>query len=152
MTWGTTYNIELQAVDTKELPERSRYYQSVVDLDLIDKGMDYVDISNSYIIFVCCEDIFKRDLKRYTFKYPCMELDDLELGDGTTKIFLNSKGTVGQINEDAQDILAHIEGTTGNSKFAKILGEEIKKVKSNKNWRAEYVKQNVNDVLKFNNK
>jgi len=146
---GTAYNIELQAVDTKELPERSRYYQSVVDLDLIDKGMDYVDISDSYIIFICREDIFNRGLKRYTFKYRCLELDDLFLDDGTTKIFLNSKGITGDINEDAQDVLAHIEGVIGESEFAKTLDNEVKRVKSNENWRAEYVKQNVNDVLKF---
>ena len=146
---GTAYNIELQAVDTKELPERSRYYQSVVDLDLIDKGMDYVDISDSYIIFICREDIFNRGLKRYTFKYRCLELDDLFLDDGTTKIFLNSKGITGDINEDTQDVLAHIEGVIGESEFAKTLDNEVKRVKSNKNWRAEYVKQNVNDVLKF---
>ena len=32
------YDIEMQITNTKELPKRSRYYQSMIDLQLIDKG------------------------------------------------------------------------------------------------------------------
>lgn len=38
---GTVYDIEMQAVDTKELPKRSRYYQSMLDMQLIDRGQTY---------------------------------------------------------------------------------------------------------------
>ena len=31
------YDIEMQVSDTKELPKRSRYYQSMINLQLIDK-------------------------------------------------------------------------------------------------------------------
>ena len=34
----TVYNIEMQTVNTKELPKRSRYYQSMMDLQLLDHG------------------------------------------------------------------------------------------------------------------
>ena len=34
----TVYNVEIQTVDTKELPKRSRYYQGMIDLNLIEKG------------------------------------------------------------------------------------------------------------------
>ena len=144
---GTVYNIEMQAVDTKELRERSRYYQSVIDLDLIDKGEDYINISDSYVIFISQDDIFNRGLIRYTFKNRCMELDDLALEDGTTKIFLNSKGTIGKISEDARSFLSYLEGQKSNNQFVKLLEKEVSKVKSNKKWRAEYVKQNVHDML-----
>ena len=143
----TAYNVEMQATDTKELRERSRYYQSIVDLDLIDKGEDYINIPNSYIIFIAMYDIFDRGLIRYTFKNRCMEVDDLVLDDGTTKIFLNSKGTIGEISEDARSFLAYIEGHTSDNDFVKKLEKEVKRVKSNKKWRAEYVKQSVHDTL-----
>ena len=35
------YNIEMQAVDTGELQKRSRYYQSMMDLQLLDHGQSY---------------------------------------------------------------------------------------------------------------
>ncbi|MBQ3837983.1 MAG: PD-(D/E)XK nuclease family transposase, partial [Treponema sp.] len=47
------YNIELQATDTKELPERSRYYQGVIDVDLLKSGQKYKDLQTSFVIFIC---------------------------------------------------------------------------------------------------
>ena len=51
------YNLEMQATDTNELPERSRFYQSTLDLDDLNSGADYKDIKTSYIIFICVPDI-----------------------------------------------------------------------------------------------
>jgi len=34
----TIYDIEMQVADTRELPKRARYYQSMIDLQMIDKG------------------------------------------------------------------------------------------------------------------
>jgi len=146
---GKVYNIEMQAVDTGELPERSRYYHSVIDLDLLEKGQNYIDIADSYVIFICMEDIFGQGLARYTFKNRCMELDDLILDDGTTKIFLNSKGTKGDISEDAKDFLNYLEGHRSDSDFIKQLENEVATVKASRKWRAEYMKQHVHDTLNF---
>ena len=35
---NSIYDIEMQAVDTKELPKRSRYYQSMIDIQELDAG------------------------------------------------------------------------------------------------------------------
>ena len=43
------------------------------------------------MIFICTFDPFKKGLYRYTFEERCLECD-LALGDGTRKIFLNTKG------------------------------------------------------------
>lgn len=53
------YDIEMQVTDTKELGKRSRYYQSMIDLQLIDKGVSYKKLNQSYVIFICLTDIFK---------------------------------------------------------------------------------------------
>ena len=49
---GVVYDIEMQIINTKELPKRSRYYQSMIDLQLIDKGQHYKKLNRSYIIFI----------------------------------------------------------------------------------------------------
>ena len=64
---NVVYNIEMQASDTKELPKRSRYYQSLMDLQLIDKGQTYRRLNRSFIIFICLEDIFGHGRHIYTF-------------------------------------------------------------------------------------
>ena len=51
------YDIEMQVSHTKELAKRSRYYQSMIDLQLIDKGQLYDELKQSYVIFVCPFDL-----------------------------------------------------------------------------------------------
>ncbi len=41
---NTVYDIEMQKVDTHELPKRSRYYQAMIDLNLIEKGDYYAEL------------------------------------------------------------------------------------------------------------
>jgi len=38
---NTVYDIEMQTVHEKDLPKRSRYYQGMIDLSLIEKGEPY---------------------------------------------------------------------------------------------------------------
>ena len=129
---GTFFNLEMQVKDTKELSQRSRYYQSITDLDMIEKGQDYDEIADSYVIFVCMADIFGRGLYRYTFENTCQELPDLKLNDGVRKIFLNTKGTIGQLSEEAKGFLDYVEGRASNNTFVKQLEAEVALVKSNK--------------------
>ena len=76
---GTVYDIEMQAVNTYELPKRSRYYSSMIDLQLIDKGVTYKKLNNSYVIFICPFDIFHEGRHIYTFENRCKEKPELLL-------------------------------------------------------------------------
>ena len=38
------------------LPKRSRYYQSVMDSEILKKGVHYSRLNDSYIIFICTFD------------------------------------------------------------------------------------------------
>jgi len=42
---GTIYNIEMQTKVKKELPKRSRYYQGMIDMNLIERGAKYKDLA-----------------------------------------------------------------------------------------------------------
>lgn len=37
----TVYNLEMQVENYNYLPQRSRYYQGLIDLNLLEKGQDY---------------------------------------------------------------------------------------------------------------
>lgn len=59
---GAAYVVEMQMADTSELPKRSRYYQSITDLQLLDKGIHYKKLSPVYTIFIClCSTYTGRD-------------------------------------------------------------------------------------------
>ena len=41
--------------------KRTRYYQSMIDMDSLMKGQDYSELKDSYILFICKRDPFKDD-------------------------------------------------------------------------------------------
>ena len=86
-------NIEVQTGHKKELPKRSRYYQSVADVSTTSTGTKYRDLPENILIFICTFDPFDRDFPRYTFQYICNEDKQLKLKDGSLRIFLNIKAT-----------------------------------------------------------
>ena len=55
---GTIYNIEMQTKVKKELPKRSRYYQGMIDMNLIERGAKYKELKLSFVIFICLNDPF----------------------------------------------------------------------------------------------
>lgn len=75
----------------------------------------------------------------YTFRNCCVERQGLELGDGTTKIFLNTKGIVGEVDEDIQNFLAYVDGHAAEGKFTQDIAQEVEKVKLHKETRLEYM-------------
>ena len=40
----------------RNIEKRTRYYQSLIDIDQLEKNMDYRKIKESYIIFICTFD------------------------------------------------------------------------------------------------
>lgn len=94
----SAYNAEMQQNGDKEnisqLPKRSRYYQGMIDLNLIEKGFPYTALNTSYVIFICTFDPFGKGNYRYTFRALCQEDPEFALEDGTTRIFFNTKGNL----------------------------------------------------------
>ena len=135
----TLYNLELQAKDTKELHKRARHYASTIDTQLLKAGEDYIDLQDSYIVFICQQDIFNRGHYRYSFENRCEEVQGLKLDDGKHIVFFNTKGNQGNINPEAKAILAYIEGTIGDDPFIWELEREVKRIKNNEQWRLMYM-------------
>ncbi|MCR4764217.1 MAG: Rpn family recombination-promoting nuclease/putative transposase [Lachnospiraceae bacterium] len=133
------YNIEMQAEDTLELRHRSRYYQSMVDSETLDKGANYTDLPNSYVIFICPFDLFEKGLHRYTFTYRCREVDGLQLGEGTCRIFLNAKSMRKDVSEPLQAFLDYCMGRPVTDSFVTRLDEAVKVVKRDKEARRRYM-------------
>ena len=134
------YNIEMQVVNKKDLAKRSRYYQSMIDLNAIEKGEIYRDLKESIVIFICKFDPFGKGLSKYTFENICNENKELYLKDGTSKVFFNTKDYYKERSEDAKSFLEYIEKeTTSENNFVKKIEQKIRNIKENKEWRAEFM-------------
>ena len=136
---GTVFDVEIQTVSNKNLPQRSRFYQGMLDLNAIEKGADYSELPLCYVIFICTFDAFGEGLWRYTFENMCRERTNKFLNDGAFKIFFNTAGIEGSIGRDAKNILRFIEDNTTEDDFTEKLAREVQKIKENKEWQVEYM-------------
>ena len=87
------YDIELQVTYQEYLPQRSRYYQSVMTVYSMERGEEYSNMKPGYVIFICLFDPFGKNLPIYSFQM-CDGKNSLILGDGQFTIFLNANCTV----------------------------------------------------------
>lgn len=136
---NTVYDIEMQVSDTKELPERSRYYQGMIDLQLMDKGQFYKKLNRSYIIFICPFDAYGKGRHIYTFENICKEDKSISMGDGAVKIFLNANGTQDDVSKELKAFLDYVAGKKPEDSFVEKLEEAVNEAKKNREWRREYM-------------
>ena len=83
----SSFDLEMQVVDTGELPKRARYYQSVRDVHELHKGVSYTKLKSQYVLFICPEDIFSAGLPIYSFQNYATENKNIALDDRTFKCF-----------------------------------------------------------------
>lgn len=104
---GTIYNVEMQKVNTGNLPMRLRFYHGLMDTASLLEGRDYSELPKSYVIFITESDLFNQDHYCYTFRNTCDEVPELSLNDGCVKIFLNTKGN--QKGEESTELLHFLQ-------------------------------------------
>ena len=141
----TRYNLEMQARnvigDTGEalLPKRTRYYQSVIDMDMLKKGQDFDQLNPLVLIFICTFDFYKEGRYVYTFKSRCLENLELELANDVTVKLVNAKGNQGQINDLLKNFLQYVMTNKPVDDFTKDVERQVWAVKNDKKAREEYM-------------
>ncbi len=146
---GVIYDIEMQVADTKDLPKRTRYYQAMMDLEMIDKGELYKKLKKSFVIFICPFDLFGKGRHIYTFKNFCEEDKAVLLGDETAKVFLNTESTMEDVSKELRAFLDYVAGKKSEDSFVQKLEDAVKKAKQNREWRHEYMTLLMRDQEKF---
>ena len=109
----THYNVEMQVRYKRNLGKRSRYYHSQIDMEMLQAGLEYDLLPDSYVIFICDFDPFSKKKYYYSFGNFCREEPGLSLNDGNHTIFLSTCGE----NED--------EVPEGLVKFLKYVKSEL---------------------------
>ena len=139
-----SFDVELQTSNKRDLPQRSRYYQSQMDTAMLQKGQMYRELGDSYIIFLCTFDPFGYGQYIYSFQNKCTELPAIALNDGAYKVFVNAQGTHGIVGDELKEFLLFLM-SPGRFK-ARDNGELVKKAiigveegRRNEEWRLIYM-------------
>ena len=136
---NTVYDLEIQTTRKKNLPKRTRYYQGIIDLNIIHRGEDYDKLKKSFIIFICTYDPFGKSRYIYTFDQTAREDRSVLLDDEAVKIVLNTKGTIGDISDDLKETLRYMDGHMPATEYTKELDSAVEAVKTSEEWRREYM-------------
>ena len=127
----SVYDVEMQMTRKTNLPKRSRYYQGLIDLNLIERGEDYRKLRKSYIIFIMMDDFFDKGLHLYTFSNLCKQMPELALNDEVEKIFLCANGIADDVSEDMKEFLDFLRERSTKNKFTKELADAVDQVRRN---------------------
>ena len=139
------FDVEMQLRDEENIPRRIRYYTGTFDQTNLKAGENYNQLKDAIIIFITPFDPFGRSRYRYTFRNLCLEEKEnpLELGDGTTKVILNAKGSVGEISPSLKGFLDLVLGLQPPAASAGSYADRVQKqvdiAKRNSVWRREYM-------------
>lgn len=137
--YGTVYDLEMQTTKRKDLPKRTRYYQGMIDLNLISRGAKFSELNKSYVIFICTEDPFSEGRHIYRFENICKEDTSVKLGDEAYKVLLNASGTQQDVSENLMDFLEFIRTGKGKTDLCKRLECEVEMARMHEEWRIEYM-------------
>lgn len=119
----------------RELPLRVRYYQNIIGTNMLRKGMHYRELKKAYVIFVCTFDPFGEGLPVYHFTYCCKEKCNLQMGDLTENIFLNTKAADKAEDEELSAFLHYVDSQKTTTRFTKELDKEAIRIRTNDDWR-----------------
>ena len=138
---NTVYNIEIQVRNLKGqgLFYRTRYYQSIIDADLLAAGAKYYQLNKTIIIFICPFPVLDGKRHIYTFRNICLEDKTIELPDGATKILVSTKGTLEDVKPDVKAFLDYVDGIPSQDEFVMEIEREIKNIKEIEAERVSYM-------------
>ena len=135
----SAFDIEMQVKDRADLPKRSRYYQGMMDLNLIRRGAPYKALKKGIVIFFCLFDHFEANLPVYTFENYCAQEKSIRLGDETQKVFVNTSCTSPDIPENIKNLFDYIRTRKTSDELTKTIEQRVGEAIDQEKWRDEYM-------------
>lgn len=89
---GEYLNIEVQRNDKDAVPQRARYNSSLIDANVVEKGSEFKDLPETYVIFITENDILGKGLPLYTINRIIAETGEI-FDDKSHIIYVNSQIT-----------------------------------------------------------
>ena len=132
------YDIEIQNYAQHDLGRRTRYYQSMIDMDSLMKGDRYEQLKDSIIIFLCRFDPFKKGIPCYTFTRTCREKPEAELNDGAAIKISNSRAYEKEGNAETKAFLKFLETNKAESDFTRKIWDMVETEKKAEELRTTY--------------
>ena len=138
-------DIELQNKKFDALGKRTRYYQSMLDMDALMSGSDYSELKESYVLFICNHDPFNKNLPCYTFKNICTENSTVELADKAVKVFYNATAYEEEKDPQVYNFLQFVCKNSASDSLTERITSLVERLKLQEEFKTEYAAVNLHD-------
>ena len=120
------FDVEPNNIKKVHLPKRSRFYQALIDVKVLETGVEYDKMPDMWSIWILPYDPFGKDYMVYSVKNVVEDFPEIDYNDGVRKLFLYTDGKNGG-NDALKKLLKYIR----YSKEENAVDEELKKLHSN---------------------
>ncbi len=122
---GQYFNIEIQQENEGASPNRARYNSGLMDMNMLNPGQDFDELTENYVIFITRNDILGYGLAIYHVERVILEVDGF-FGDGTHIIYVNSK-----IQEDTElgQLMHDFHCKKAEDMYSRILADRVYELK-----------------------
>lgn len=139
----TRYNVEMQTSKNDDIQKRSRYYQSGIDRRFLERGAKYKELPESFVIFVCDFDFYKRGLAQYERLSVIKDAKDVAYNDGSHVIMLNTHYKKGNAPKEILEFLDYIKSKDDDfscvSSLVQMAKDELDVVRNDKRKEERYM-------------
>ncbi len=138
-------DLEMQAVHKTDLLKRARYYQAMLDMDQLQRSLDYDTLKESYVVFICLDDPFTERLPRYTFRRVCQELQDTKTAadsrydDNSLTVFYNAGAWESSDDAGIKSLLQYVKTAKPSSSLTTDIERAVLTAKQHDPWRREFM-------------
>lgn len=142
------YDIEIQLRNDKDdLPERFRYYQGMIDKEVLIKGDNFKALKTTYIIFICMFNPFKdldADDVIYHIKSQFITSKNkiYDFDDRSYKIIINTTGNLNLQNDDIKSFVQLLKDgykSEMKSNLSSMIENEMTKLINDRKWSDNYM-------------
>ncbi|MCR5725790.1 MAG: Rpn family recombination-promoting nuclease/putative transposase, partial [Treponema sp.] len=133
------FDLEMQVAKAKNLPERARYYQGMMDQSELQIGGQFETLKTSYVLFLCLFDPFGAHLPVYTFQNRCQEEPGILLNDRSYKVFYNISSWEDVRDSELRAIYKLILENQSSTDFTDELRKQMNYARQNVQYRQGYM-------------
>jgi predicted transposase/invertase (TIGR01784 family) len=118
----------------------------MIDLSMLERGMHFDELEDSFVIFLCKFDPFERGMYRYSFQNACEEKPELKLSDGTFKVFINARSAAEDASDEMRALLAYLMDGHVGSDLTRRIEACVEAGRQRETWKMIYFEQNSREA------
>ena len=116
-----------------------------MDVDNLLRGQSYAELKESYVIFICTQGPFGKDLPVYTFRSVCCENGSIILDDKSVKVFYNTGAYDKEGEPELSALLEYLCERRATRGFTQHIDALVEKAKRNEKFRSWYMSLNIRE-------